>query len=312
MTATTHTPAVPASTSSRGTRALGVASLVGVVFLALMGLWFSDADELLGETVRIMYVHVPTVSTAYLMIIVSAVSSVVYLRRRTELPDLLAHATAEIGTVLLGLTLVTGALWGRPTWGTYWQWDARLTTTLLLFLVMVGYLTVRSAGGDRRQRGTRSAVIAVVAALLIPIVYKSVDWWQTLHQSRTAFGTLDPKIHGSQAFTLLLSIVVFSVLSVWLTIHRFRVAWLADRADDVGLEAAITERRGGAGAPARAGLALPLAAAATSAAVESDQWTYVIAAWAITVAVIAVYVVATLRRGRSLSALVPADQRRWM
>lgn len=312
MTATTLGAPAPASTSSRGTRMLGAVSLVGLVFLALMGLAFSDADELLGETVRIMYVHVPTVSTAYLMIIVSAVASAVYLRRRTELPDLLAHATAEIGTVLLGLTLVTGALWGRPTWGTYWQWDARLTTTLLLFLVMVGYLTVRSAGGDRRQRGSRSAVVAIVAALLIPIVYKSVDWWQTLHQSRTAFGTLDPKIHGSQAFTLLLSIVVFAVFAVWLTIHRFRVAWLADRAEDVGLEAAIAERRSTAGSPARAALSLPLVAAASTAAIESDQWTYVIVAWGITAVVLALYVVATLRRGRSLSSLVPPDQRRWM
>lgn len=312
MTATTHEPGAPATTSSRGTRVLGAVSLVGIVLVTLMGLVFSESDELLGETVRILYVHVGTVSVAYLMIIVSAVSSVVYLRRRTELPDLLAHATAEIGTVLLGLTLVTGALWGRPTWGTYWQWDARLTTTLLLFLVMVGYLTVRSAGGDRRQRGTRSAVVAIVGALLIPIVYKSVDWWQTLHQSRTAFGTLDPKIHGSQAFTLLLSIVVFMVLSVWLTIHRFRVGWLADRAEDVGLEAAIAERRGGAGEPARAGLALPLAVTATTAAVESGQWTYVAVAWALTVIVIGSYVVATLRRGRSLSVLVPPDQRRWM
>ena len=174
------------TTSSRGTRVVGVLALVSSAFAVAYAFAFSKGDVQLGETVRILYVHVPTVSIAYTMMLVNAVASGVYLWRRTEFPDLLAAASGELGCVLLGLTLISGMLWGRPTWGTYWSWgDPRLTSTLLLFLMYVGYVTIRNIPAERRQRGTRSAIVGILSALLIYPVRMSTEWWGSIHQGRT-------------------------------------------------------------------------------------------------------------------------------
>jgi heme exporter protein C len=222
---------------------LGVISLAGLVLLVLYAFVVSPADAALGESVRIMYVHVPTVAAAYFLMLANAGFSVWAIWKRSEFADLAAHACAEVGVLMLGLTLVGGAIWGRMTWGAFWVWDARLTTTALLFLLYLGYLAVRGLPAETRTRAVRSGVMGIAAAALIPVVHKSVDWWQSLHQKRTAFGTLDPTIHGTQYFTLMLGMVVFLVLSVWLVMHRFRLAWLVERARETGLEGAIAARR---------------------------------------------------------------------
>lgn len=232
------------STASRGTRILGVAAVVSGVLTVAYAFWFSKADIELGNTVRILYIHVPTVSIAYLCMLVNAVSSAVYLRRRTPLPDLLAAATGEIGMVLLGLTLVTGMLWGRPTWGTYWSWgDPRLTSTLLLFLMYVGYVTVRNIEAPVNVRGTRSAVVGIVSALLIYPVRMSVEWWGSIHQGRTVGTPGASKIQGNQEFALYLGFLTFMLFAAWLTMHRFRVAWLADQVAAHEVDERIAERR---------------------------------------------------------------------
>ncbi len=236
-------PPAPSSTSSKGTRILGVLSAVGLVALLLFSFVFSKPDVELGESVRIMYVHVATVSAAYALMLASAGFTVFALWKRSRFADLSAHATAEVATLLLGITLVVGAIWGRMTWGVFWTWDARLTTTAILFLMYVGYLAVRSLPGEFRTRSVRSGVVNLLAVAMIPVVRESVNWWQSLHQERTALGTLDPAISGLQYFTLMLAMVVFAVLSVWMVIHRFRVAWLEDQLEDVGLDAAIEARR---------------------------------------------------------------------
>lgn len=231
------------STSSRGTRILGVATVVSMAILLMFTFGITSPDAQLGESIRIMYVHVPTISLTYVLMILNAVCGVWYLVKRSEFADLLAHAAGELAVLFLGFSIVSGALWGRITWGAYWVWDARLTTTALLFLLYVGYLAVRSVPAEPRARGTRSAVVGIAAALLIPVVHKSVDWWSSLHQQRTLFGTLDPKIGGTQLFTLMFSFVAFGFLAAWLLIHRFRVAWLAERVADRELDAAIAQRR---------------------------------------------------------------------
>ncbi len=235
--------AAPSSTSSKGTRVLGALSLVGLVVLLLFSFVFSKPDVELGESVRIMYVHVATVIAAYVLMVASAGFTVFALWKRSRFADLSAHATAEVATLLLGVTLVVGAIWGRMTWGVFWTWDARLTTTAILFLMYVGYLAVRSLPGGFRARSVRSGVVNLLAVAMIPVVRESVNWWASLHQERTALGTLDPSISGLQHFTLMLSMVVFAVVAAWMVIHRFRVAWLEDQLDDVGLEAAIEARR---------------------------------------------------------------------
>jgi heme exporter protein C len=233
----------PVGTGSRGSRILGVLTLVGLVAVAIFAFGVSPADSELGESIRIMYVHVPTVTAAYVLLIANAVFSGFVLRRRSDFADVAAHTCAELGVLMLGLTLVTGSLWGRITWGTFWEWDARLTTTALLFLLYVGYLALRAATPDPRARATRSAVLGIASAVMIPIVHKSVDWWASLHQEKTLFGTADPSIDGSQLFTLMLSMVTFGLLAGWLAMHRFRVGWLAMQADRMGVDAAIAERR---------------------------------------------------------------------
>ncbi len=235
------------TTASVGSRILGICALVSMAFLVLLAFGLTKADENLGESIRIMYVHVPTVSLAYLCMILNAVCAVWYLWKRSEFADLLSHACGELGVVLLGITLISGSLWGRITWGAYWVWDARLTTTALLFLMYVGYLAVRAVPAEPRTRGVRSAIVGIAAACLIPIVHESVQWWASLHQSETLFGTLSPKIHGTQLFTLMFSFLAFGFTTAWLLMHRFRVLWLSERASESELDAAIAERRAEAG-----------------------------------------------------------------
>jgi heme exporter protein C len=233
----------PLTTASRGTRLVGAAAALSGIALFVYAFGVSKPDTQLGESVRIMYVHVPTVTASYLCLFVAAAASVYYLVTRSEFADLLAATCAEIGTVLLALTLATGMLWGRTSWGTYWEWDPRLTTTALLFFMMIGYLVVRSVPAPPRTRGTRSAVVAVISAALIPIVHRSVEWWSSLHQESTVLGRADAQIGGTQLFSLFLGFVTFALLVVWLGMHRFRVAWLAERAAEAELEVAIAERR---------------------------------------------------------------------
>lgn len=243
----------PRTTGSGLTRVLGSISLVGLVALVVFGLVLSPEDAKLHETIRILYMHVPTVSTAYLAFVITAVASVAYLWKRTEFWDLLAASAAELGVLFFALTIFNGMLWGKITWGVFWRWEPRLTTTAVLMLTYVGYLAVRQIPNDTRTRGTISAVIGIMAVVNIPITHKAVDWWRGLHQEKTIFGTVDPDMKGLQLFTAYLGLAVFLVLFAWLLIHRFRVAWLAERAADVGVDAAIAERRaehqiGGTGA----------------------------------------------------------------
>jgi heme exporter protein C len=233
----------PAGTGSRGTRILGFTALVGLVALVAFGLFISPADAQLGETIRILYMHVPTVSAAYLAFVITAIGSVAYLWKRSEFWDLLAASSAEIGVLFFGLTILNGMLWGKITWGVFWRWEPRLTTTAVLFLTYLGYLAARQIPTNTRTRGTVSAVIGIMAVVNIPIVHKAVDWWRGLHQEKTIFGTVDPDMRGTQLFTAYLGLAVFMLIFAWLLIHRFRVAWLAERAKDVGLDAAIAERR---------------------------------------------------------------------
>ncbi|NLA36201.1 MAG: cytochrome c biogenesis protein CcsA [Actinobacteria bacterium] len=234
----------PLSTSSRGTRIVGTLAAATGLFLVLYAFWFSKPDSELGNTVRILYIHVPTVVIAYLLMVTNMGASIYYLWRRSEFADQLAAATGEIGMLLLGLTVITGMFWGRPTWGTYWSWgDARLTSTLLLFLLYVGYVTVRNIPAERTQRNVRSAVVGAVSALMIYPVRMSTEWFQTLHQERTVKAPGASEISGNQEFALYLGFVTFLLFAVWITMHRFRMGWLADRAEETDLEVAIADRR---------------------------------------------------------------------
>ena len=225
---------------------LGVAVILGMVLLALLGLFFTDEDIVQGSTVRIMYVHVPTAWVAYLAFVVTALGSAAYLwgKQHSLTFDRVAGASAEVGVLFMGLTLVTGSLWGRITWGTFWTWDARLTTTAFLFVTYVGYLAVRGLGGSHHQRARRSAVLALLAVLEIPLVHFSVQLWNTLHQEASVAGRgTDVTMDGLMLFSLFLGVIVFTLMYVWLVLHRQRALALQDMVDDTGLDAALAARR---------------------------------------------------------------------
>ncbi|MEY3091311.1 MAG: cytochrome c-type biosis protein CcmC [Actinomycetota bacterium] len=231
------------------TRVLGIATIVGIVWLVVFGLFVTPADVNQGETVRIMYAHVPGAWLAYLAFIVTALSSAMYLWRRTRSLtwDRIAGASAEIGVLFMGISLVTGSLWGRLTWGTFWTWDARLTTTAFLFVTYIGYLAVRGLGGTHHQRARRSAVLALLAVLEIPLVHFSVEIWNSLHQEASVAGNTDVTMDGLMLFTLFLGVIVFTMMYVWMLLHRQRSLTLEDMLDDTGLDRALAARRAEAG-----------------------------------------------------------------
>jgi heme exporter protein C len=230
------------TTSSRGTRVLGALTLAGMAALLLFALVLSPQDEVQGEAVRMLYVHVPTAIVAFTAFFVTVAGSIVYLWKRSEWWDITAHASAEIGAVLLGATLVSGMLWGRVSWGVYWTWDARLTTTALLFVFVLGYLAVRRLPMERDRRSRLAAVVGLLLGPTTIVCHYATTWWRTLHQGPT-ISRLDPEIDGIMLFTLMLGMAVFALLYVWLLIHRFRVLWLEHRVEDLGLDAALAERR---------------------------------------------------------------------
>jgi heme exporter protein C len=253
-------PAVAAhkGTADTITRILGVATLVGVAATSYLGLVVSPPDVVQGQLVRLIYVHPAAATTCYVAFGLCAVASLAYLwpRTRSRRWDRLAVASAEIGVVFCFLTLVTGSIWGRASWGVWWTWDARLTLTALLFATFVGYLALRRTGGDPDVLAKRAAVVAVVCALLVPVDHEATTWWQTLHQGNTLLRA-NPLIHGWQLVTMLISFATFGVMFAWLLVHRYRVEVLEDRFEEEGFAAAIAERRaeGGivdAAAPARA------------------------------------------------------------
>ena len=242
-------PASHPSTSSGATRVLGSLSLAGMALLLGYALFWSPADVVQKDSVRIMYVHVPTAILAFAACGITTLASAMWLRKRSEGWWVLGGASAEVGLVFTAATLITGSIWGRPTWGTYWDWDPRITSTTLLFILLVGFLALRQVdneSGDAAQRGMRSAVVGLLLFPNVMIVHYSVDWWRSLHQKAT-ITRLDPTIEGTMLFTLMLGIVVFALVFVWLLLHRFRVGWLEERAGASGIDQALSERRAEAG-----------------------------------------------------------------
>ncbi len=233
-------------TGTRATRVLGIATLVTMGWLVAFGLGFSPADRDQEDAVRILYMHVPTAWLAYLAFVVTAVCSAAYLfgKQHSLGFDRFAGASAEIGVVFMALTLVTGMLWGKLTWGVYWQWDARLTTTALLFVSYIGYLAVRGLGGSHDQRARRSAVIGLLAVIEIPLVHFSVRMWRSLHQEASVLDSDgDVDMDGLMLFSLFVGVVAFTLLYAWLLLHRSHVIAMEDLLDDQGLDRAIDARR---------------------------------------------------------------------
>ncbi len=202
---------------------------VGAGMLLAVGLWLglvqAPPDAVQGEVQRIMYVHVPSILTAYLAFTVVLVASIAYLLRGTRGWDRLAHASAEVGVVFTAVTLVTGSIWGKPIWGVWWTWDARLTGTAVLFLIYVGYLMLRSVVDDRDRAGRYAAVVGILGFFDIIFTHMAVKWFRTLHQP----STLE---RGSISMVLLVPLMVnlgaFVLLYAYFLMRRVRLAALEE------------------------------------------------------------------------------------
>lgn len=190
------------------------------VTLLAVGLYYAlvkaPADYQQGETVRIMFVHVPAAWGATMVYGVMALSSAIGIIFRHPLADLSAKAAAPIGAVFTFLALFTGALWGKPMWGTYWVWDARLTSFFVLFLLYLGYMAIWQAIDDHHRAARIAAIVALVGAINLPIIKFSVEWWNSLHQP-SIISTEGSSVHSSILIPLLIMALAYSFL--FLTLH---------------------------------------------------------------------------------------------
>ena len=204
-------------------RALGWLSAIFLGVGLIMAFGVAPRESTQGNVQRIMYVHPPLAWVAYVAFAVVAAASIVYLVRRRPAADRLAHASAEVGVIFTGLAIATGSIWGKPTWGTWWTWDARLTSVAILFVMYVGYLLLRDTIDDRERAARYCAVLGIVAALDMPLVHFSVYWWRTLHQPPSL---MKPGgFSGSPAilWPLLVNLVAFTLLYAYLVAKRARL-----------------------------------------------------------------------------------------
>jgi len=196
--------------------------------LLLVGTWLSFAapgDYQQGDTVRIMFVHVPAASLGTMVYAALGISSFFALVFRHPLADAAARAAALPGAAFTALALITGSLWGQPMWGTWWVWDARLTSVLVLFLFYLGYMALRSAIDDEQKAARAAAVLGLVGLINLPIVKFSVDWWNTLHQPASLLRDGGSSLAPVFLWPLLTMMAAYAALflAVWLTSIRTEI-----------------------------------------------------------------------------------------
>ncbi len=228
-------------------RWLGWTTAVLLAVTVVMGLWITPPDQVQGNLVRLLYIH-PAIAwvALYVSFGTAVVAAGLYLwpRTRSLEMDRVSYCAMEISVVCIALTLVTGSIWGRPTWGVWWAWDARLTSTAILGVFEVAYLALRRANDDVEVRARRSAVFTLLTAINVPIIHFSVIWWKTLHQGAsvlTATGSLN--VHGTMLTTMLLSFVGFTTLFFWFLLRRVALESRRDARRTGELDSALEMRR---------------------------------------------------------------------
>jgi heme exporter protein C len=213
---------------------LGAAAVLGMLATVGLSLVSPTIFYPIGNQVqacqacRIIYVHVPSAWLAYLAFCVVCVASVAYLRTEVRRWDTLARASAEVGVVFTTLTLITGSLWGRPVWGTWWSWDARLTTTLILWFIYLAYLMLRAYVANERHAPRYAAVLGIVGFVAVPINYFSVTLWRTLHPDVAIVRVEGPAMPAYMLQTLAVALVAFTLVYVYLLLQRIRADRLRD------------------------------------------------------------------------------------
>jgi heme exporter protein C len=238
------------------TRVLGIVALVAVAIATVNALLLVPADVNQGDAQRIMYVHVPSAWLGYLSFGVTALAGIGYLWKRDLRFDAVAVAGAEIGVMFTAFAIWGGMMWGQPVWGVFWQWeDPRLTTTALLLALYLGYLLFRRLTDDPHRRAARAAVVGIVAAVDIPIVHFSVEWWRGLHQGPT-IGSPDKVLHPSAPGLFVLALVgmlaAFTLAWAWLMIRRYQLARIEWQIEEHGRLGRLSAARRAAAAAASA------------------------------------------------------------
>lgn len=230
---------------SRRLTALGYAAWGSIALsLALVFLLARTADPSMGgELQRIFYFHVPSAWIAYLAFAIVFIASIAYLKTGSNRWDLLAGSSAEVGVVFCTLVLITGPIWARPVWGTWWQWDARLTSALVLWLTYVGYLFLRALSTEPGRTGRLAAVVGIVGFVNVPIVHFSVRWWRTLHPSgpTPANPAEASGLGGPEMTAFFVSLAAFTLLFAWLLATRVRLGRLEAEVDALELARARAE-----------------------------------------------------------------------
>lgn len=198
---------------------LPVLAGIGLAVGGYVGLAVAPPDRAMGDVYRILFVHVPSAWIALLAVTVTFVASIVYLLKNSWAADAVAESSAQIGVVFGALLIVQGSLWGKPTWGVYWAWDPRLTTSAILLFAFAGYLALRQFVDDPERRATWAAVAAVIIYVDVPIIWFSVRWWRSLHQTQSRPSVLGSWVLGTWA----LNVVAFFLLYLWFVRLRYRI-----------------------------------------------------------------------------------------
>ena len=232
------------STSSGLTISLGIAALVSLAATCALGLTLPKTVEQ-AEYSRLIAIHPGIAWMAYTASVVTALASVLWLVPRTRRPlwDLVAGSSAELAALFTALMLATGSIWGRPTWGVWWVWDARLTLSALMLALLLGYLAIRRVPAEPDVRARRSAMTAVLAVLVVPVNHFAVTWWRTLHQDRSLDLTPEDSLDGSFLGAMALGFLAMTLVYAWLLVHRVRLARIEELRETAALADAIEERR---------------------------------------------------------------------
>jgi heme exporter protein C len=218
--------------------ALGGVAVLGIINLYLALLW-SPPERQMGNLVRILYFHVACATVAFAAFGVTALFAILYLVRRRLPYDLIAASSAEIGVMFTTLTLITGSLWGRPTWNTWWTWDPLLTTTLILWFLYIGYLLLRGTLDGLERRARVSAIFAIIAFVDVPIIHMSVTWWRSIHP--TVISDTSVNMPSSMVVALLFSLLFFFCIYLLFLTLRYRLE--AQRVKLLQLKAQILDVR---------------------------------------------------------------------
>ena len=209
--------------TARWVQVMGWLALIMLGVGVIWGLGFAPAEAKQGNSYRIIYIHVPVAIVSMAGYYVMALSGAVGLIWRMKLSYMVMKAAAPVGAAMTFLALVTGAVWGKPTWGTYWVWDARLTSMLVLFFLYLGVMALQEAYQNQESADKTCAILSLVGMVNIPIIYKSVDWWYTLHQPATLKLTEKSSIAPEMAYPLILMIFAVYLFYGWLVLNKTRV-----------------------------------------------------------------------------------------